>query len=194
MRNISLFAVLLLAFAPAAAAAQSQFGPISLVSGGAVHANFDQVSADGCEHTFGEILILQSYTKFYLDNGVYITGLRDNSCTQETDAFSGYSRGTLTLLPLLLAHSTVHVVADSYSGGAPVTFDYDLSFLGTGKITRDHGVYQGDADVTFDYKSQRAASTKGKLTIDGTPASITSATLMQETSGTITLPADPNAS
>jgi hypothetical protein len=194
MRNIGLFAVLLLAIAPAAAAAQSQIGPISLVSGGAVHANFDQTSPDGCEHTFGEILILQSYTKFYLDNGVYITGLRDNSCTGDTNAFSGYSRGTFTLAPLLLAHSTVHVVADSYSGGVPVTFDLDLWFLGTGKITRDHDVYRGDADVTFDFKSQRDATSKGKITIDGRSASITSATLMNETNGTITLPTPANPS
>ena len=94
---------------------------------------------------------------------------------------------------LLFAHSKVTVVADSYSdpSEAPVTFELDLWFLGTGNTTRERGVYRGDGDVTFDYKSQRTANTSGTFQIDGRRAQLTSATLMHETSGTITLPAAP---
>jgi hypothetical protein len=188
MRNISLFVVLLLAVAPAAVSAQSQLGPISLVSGGALRANFDQVSADGCEHTYGELLILQSYTAFYLENGVYIEGLRENQCSGEYGGFAGYTRGKFAMADLLFAQASVSLVAESDSGLEPVTFELNLWFLGTGKITRERGVSRGDVDVSFNYKAQRSATASGPFTIDGTRAQITSATLFHETSGQLTLP------
>ena len=188
MRNISLFVVLLLAVVPAAAAAQSQIGPISLVSGGALRANFDQVSADGCEHTYGELLILQSYTAFYLDNGVYIEGLRENSCNGEYGGFAGYTRGKFSMADLLFAQTTVSLVAESDSGLEPVTFELNLWFLGKGKVTREQGVSRGEVDVSFGYKAQRAASASGSFTIDGQRAQVTSASLFHETSGQLTRP------
>ena len=46
-------------------------------------ANFDFTSPDGCEHTFGEMWIIHSYTDYYLENGIYLQGLTDNACTFE---------------------------------------------------------------------------------------------------------------
>ena len=188
MRILSLASFLVVAFLPAVAAAQTQVGPVAVVSGGAAFANFETVSADGCENTSGEVFVIEAHTDFHLANGLYVSGFRYNSCTGEMNGYGGYAEGSFDVFGLLFAHFRGTVVAEAFSGDAPLTLELDFWWIGTGPATRENGVYEDGPAIRFSFKGERAATTRGSFTVDGEVASVTAARLVRETSGEITLP------
>src|SRR6478609_7440037 len=91
-------------FFPAAASAQSKLGPLAILSGSTAIANYDVTSADGCKHTSGQLIVVQARTGFYLENGVHVSGVTDNACTNEVYGFAGYAKGKWDVVTLAFAH------------------------------------------------------------------------------------------
>jgi hypothetical protein len=173
----------LLALLPAVATAQT-----TVISGGAAFANFATASDDGCETTEGEVFVVEAHTEFHLANGLYVSGFRHNVCTGEMNGYGGYAEGSFEVFGLIFAHFQGTIVADSFSGSAPITLEVDLWWLGTGKATRENGVYADGPAINFSFKGERAATTLGSFSVDGEVASVTAARLVRETSGQISLP------
>jgi hypothetical protein len=171
----------------AAGAGTAQAVEVTIVSGGAALGSYEQTSADGCVRTWGDIAVVEAkHGNGDLANGLYVTGMRQNHCTDDNGAgYAGFFEGRFDVFALLWGHFAGTVVVESYSGGAPLTFDLDLSWLGTGKVSRSHDVFDDGSAINFTFDASRAAITRGRFTIDGAPASVTTATLALQASGQI---------
>ena len=182
------FVVLALAVPAAAYAAPPAAPQVAIVLGSGAVAEFDQVSADGCTHTVGELAVVQATKGSELANGVYVTGMQEDLCGGSFgNGFAGYATGTFYVLPLLSARYVGSLVAPSYSGGADVTLELDLRWTGTGAISKQGGVFRDGSQIDFDWSRSRAASTRGTFLLDGEPAQVTSASLVFEAHGTVQL-------
>lgn len=188
MRNLRLITALLVTLIPTVASAQTKVGPLAIVSGNAAFASFQSASADGCQHTFGELFVLEAYTASELANGVYVSGVRDDRCTGDYNGFAGYAKGTFEVVPLVFAHYKGTLVADSYSGGAAVAVALDLWWLANGSVTHDQGVYQDGAAIDFSFNAESTTNTAGKFTLDGSAATVTASKLVNGTNGSLLLP------
>src|SRR3954468_8559336 len=91
---------------------------VAIVLGSGAVAQFDQTSADGCTHTFGELAVLQATQGGELANGLYVTGMQEDLCNGTFgNGFAGYATGAFYVIPLLSARYVGSLVAPSYSGG-----------------------------------------------------------------------------
>jgi hypothetical protein len=187
MQILRLLTAVLVSASPLVASAQTQVGPVAVVSGDAAFADFESVSADGCEHISGQLFLIQARTEFQLANGVYVTGLVDDSCTGAEDNLTGFADGTFEI-PLLLAHHKGTVNATKMFSGAPVTVELDFWWLGSGALTPQHGVVNNGSTIDFSFSGERAATTRGRFTIDGQPATVKAAKMVTDTQGQVTLP------
>lgn len=183
-RAVTLLAPLAAAIAPPAAAADPP--QVALVAGGGALGTFDLVTDGGCLHTFGEVAVVEAQVGGELADGLYVTGMQENTCTGAGNGFAGFTEGNSAVLGLVFASVTATLVAPSYSGGPPVTLEVDLRWLGRGRVTRDGGVFQDGDHISFSFTRRRSALTFGDLVIDGAPAEISMPTLVSETSGQIT--------
>jgi hypothetical protein len=157
---------------------------ITLGSGATI--DFDQTSADGCTHTTGQVVVLKATPGGELANGLYVTGMQEDLCFGTFgNGFAGYVAGGY-VIPLITAGFSGTVVAESYSGGAPVTLELDLRWFGTGPITRSGGVFDDGGAINIDWSRSRAARTAGRFDVDGEAATLTAASLVFQASGTIT--------
>ena len=160
---------------------------VSIVAGSVALATFHQTSADGCIAIDGELAVVQATRGGELADGLYVTATRQGSCTPDNgNGYAAFSEGRFYVVPLVAGRFTGTVTVSSYSGGPPLTLDLDLRWLGTGKVTRNHNVYRDGSTINFSFDASRAATTRGRFTIDGAPATVTSATLAAEASGTVT--------
>lgn len=153
--------------------------------GGGALAEFSQTSADGCVITFGSIAAVQARRGDELADGLYVTGMQEDVCAGTGNGFAGFEPLSVAVHGLASAHVQGTVVAPSYSGGAPATFELNLHFAGYDAITRQHGFYHDGSTIAFSFNRSRAAQISGTFTLDGEDMTVTSASLVQETSGTI---------
>jgi hypothetical protein len=187
MKIVVTSAVLTLTFAAIAPAAHATPQAAIVLGSGAV-GEFDQLSADGCTHTFGEIAVVQATRGAELADGLYVTGMQEDLCGGGFgNGFAGYATGQFYVIPLLSARYIGSLVAPSYSGGASVTLELDLRWTGHGAISKQGGVFHDGSQISFDWSRSRAATTKGTFLLDGEPANVTSATLVFEAHGTVEL-------
>lgn len=174
----------LVLFAPAVAAADPPQG--ALVVGSAAIASFEQVSADGCTTTFGEIALVRFVVGGELSNGLYVTGMQDNTaCGGFGNGFAGFAEGSGGVLGLIGARFTGTVVAESYSSGDAVTLELDLWWLGRGPVIRNGGVFHDDTQIWFEFSRQRDARVTGTFNLDGEAATVTTATLGFQVNGNL---------
>jgi hypothetical protein len=176
-----------LAFAALVAAlpAEAQ-AAVTLIRGGGALASFEQVSDDGCVHTVGEIAVVEASPGGEIQSGIYITGSQENTCTGAGNGFAGFSPGAFSILGLVYGHFSGTVLAPSYSGGDDFTFEVDLWWFGTGKVTRTKNVWNDGTAINFQFSASRAANTYGEIVANGVDMDVTSATLVREASGTVT--------
>lgn len=173
------FGLVLTAAAPARASAH-------VVVGSAAVADFEQTSADGCTHTTGQLAVLAASPGSDNASGVYVTGVQEDLCGGSFGSgFAAYVPGGM-VAPLLAAREHATIVAASYSGGAPVTLEVDLTWLGTGAVTRDGGVFDDGTSIELQWSRSRAARFVGTLAIDGEPAQVSNGLLAFSVQGTIT--------
>ena len=168
-----------------AGASVAHAATVTLVRGGAAIGTYEQTSADGCEITTGEIAVLEAKQGGELANGLYVTAMRENICTGAGAGWAGYVEGDFDVVGLFFARFTGTAVIESYSGAAPLTFELDLRWFGTGPVSRDHGFFRDETTIDFSFSGSRAAITVGSFTIDGVPATVTSASIVRQTSGHI---------
>lgn len=163
------------------------WSPVSstVTIGGGALAEFSQTSADGCVITFGSIAAVQARRGDELADGLYVTGMQEDVCAGTGNGFAGFEPLSVAVHGLASAHVQGTVVAPSYSGGAPATFELNLHFAGYDAITRQHGFYHDGSTIDFSFNRSRAAQISGTFTLDGEDMTVTSASLVQETSGTI---------
>lgn len=159
---------------------------VSIVSGSVALATWHQASADGCVVTSGEIAVVQTVSGGDLEPGLYVTAMRENSCTGEgLGGWAGLADGAFVVVPLLWGHYSGTAVIDSYSGAEPLTIALDLSWTGHGKITHQRDVYHDGSTISFQFEASRAATTRGTFRINGAAATVDSATLGAQASGQI---------
>src|SRR5262245_55446925 len=113
---------------------------VTLVSGSVALASWHQTN--GCVVTCGDIAVVQTKKGGDLEPGLYVTAMRENTCTGEgLGGWAGLADGSFFVIPLVWGHYSGTAVIDSYSGAEPLTVDLDLTWTGTGKTTRTHDVY-----------------------------------------------------
>jgi hypothetical protein len=183
MRRI-MFVFLALALIPTTASAAPP--TVSLVSGGAAVASFEQVSDDGCVTTFGDVAVVNARFGGELADGIYVTGMQEDTCAGTGNGFAGFAEGSFTVLGLSYARYHGELVVDSYSGGPSVTLDLDLRWYGHGAVHREKSWFRDDFVIEFSYSAYRDATTSGTFTLDGEPVTVTSARIGRQASGTIT--------
>lgn len=176
------FIVLALALVPTTASAAPT---VALVSGGAAVASFEQVSDDGCVTTVGEIAVVNARFGGELADGIYVTGSQEDTCAGTGNGFAGFAEGSFTVLGLSYARYRGELVVDSYSGGPSVTLDIDLRWFGRGVVHPERSWFHDENVIEFSYSAYRDATTSGTFTVDGEPATITSARIGRQASGTI---------
>jgi hypothetical protein len=185
MRAVHWLPLLALA-APTLAAADS--ASVTTVSGGGAIGEFSQTSADGCVITFGSIAAVEARHGGELADGLYVTGEQEDVCAGTGNGFAGFEPLSISVNNLTSAHVQGSIVVPSYSGGAAVTVEVDLTFTGTGATSRQRDSYRDGSTISFSYGRSRAANVTGTLTLDGDAMAFDWAALVQETSGTITRP------
>ncbi|MCE9580012.1 MAG: hypothetical protein K8W52_43250 [Deltaproteobacteria bacterium] len=159
---------------------------INVTLGSGAVADFESTSTDGCTHTTGQLVVLKATPGAELANGLYVTGMQEDLCDGTFgNGFAGYVAGGY-VIPLITAGFSGTVVADSYSGGAPVTLELDLRWFGTGAITRTGGVFDDGSTISLDWSRSRGARTAGQFDVDGAAATVSSASLVFQATGTIT--------
>jgi hypothetical protein len=189
MRSIGVgIATLLFAVAPASADAFK----LKLNSTG-VATTIDATSSDGCVQTTGELVFLSSSV-----DGTFaiFAGVRTDSCAEGGPVESYFlSAGPVELTSSGLSSATATGSFDAYpySGdtSTPTTFEYALTFSGTGAVTtqNSHSTSTGGG-VTLSYSTSRtrAATASGTLLVDGEAATITSAVLGNVSGGDLVVP------
>ena len=180
MKIIPLLFALSVVAVPGVALAETSF-----VHGAGALATFEHISDDGCVHTVGEIVLVQATRGGDLADGLYITGSQEDVCTGAGNGFASFTEGNFLVFPLVVARATRTVVAPSYSSGADITFEINLTWFGRGAIspTLDHFRDEGGASVS--YNASRGAATIGFVKADGVVMPITSARLIHQASGSI---------
>lgn len=157
----------------------------SFVRGEGALATFEHISDDGCVHTVGELALVEATRGGELADGLYITGSQEDVCTGAGNGFASFTEGNFPVLGLFYARFAGTVVAPSYSSGADITFDIDLTWLGTGAISRERDHFRDESSVSFSFSASREARTRGFVRADGVTMPITSARLIHQTSGSI---------
>ncbi len=158
----------------------------SVVRGDGALANIDHLSKDGCIHTVAELVLLRSSAGSELASGIYVTGSQEDVCLGTGNGFATFVDARPQVVGLRFARYQGTVVAESYSGGAPLTFEIDLTWYGKGRTTSDRNVWNDEGLVSFTYSAEREASIRGSIRADGTVMSVASAKLVRQVSGTVT--------
>ncbi len=159
---------------------------VNVTLGSGAIADFEATSADGCTHTTGQLVVLKASPGGELANGLYVTGMQEDLCNGTFgNGFAAYAPGGY-VVPLITAGFRGTVVAESYSGGAPVTLELDVRWFGTGAITRTGGVFDDGSTINLDWSRSRAARTAGQFDVDGEAATVTAASLVFQATGTVT--------
>jgi hypothetical protein len=159
---------------------------VTVVRGGAALATFHQTSSDGCLLIDGEIVVVEARRGGGLANGLYVTGTRVDVCAGDNgNGYAGFAEGSFDVVGLARGYFAGPAVVESYSGGPPLTFELDLSWLGQGAVTQTHDVFRDGDIIEFSFTATRDARTVGGFTIDGEEAEVTAAWLLAGTSGRI---------
>jgi hypothetical protein len=182
MRKLGLGLVML---GSLAITAQAETFPLHYSSSG-VFVAFEQV--DGCTYTSGVL-----FTETTSDGpfaGVF--AVVENTCDDSdfTGIINGGGPVTYTNSGLQSATVSGTIETTSYNGETPATFEFSLSFTGTGSAiiekSRTKLSSPGEyVELTVDSSRRRTATTSGTLTTDGAPLSITGAFIGHGTSGSV---------
>ena len=160
---------------------------VAVVSGGGAIAEFEALSSDGCTRTVGELVVVHATRGGDLASGVYVVGSQDDLCNGGFgNGFAGVAPASFAVSGLGGAHVSGSFVVPSYSGGADVAIALDLAWTGTGAVSASGGAFHDGASIAIQWGRSRAATTAGTFDVDGAPATVTGATLVSETSGSIT--------
>jgi hypothetical protein len=164
-------------------------------SGSGAVVTFDELSEDGCLHTVGT-LVFQSAASIG-QQGIVLGETFDNCNLDEygnaTESFFvGGGEVAYDQSGLSSATATGSFTASYYSGSAtgPLTFDFALTFSGTGatSTTASHWLSTaGAVTLSFSAQRQRSATTGGSLTINGEQATLSDAQLFSETAGELVI-------
>src|SRR5262252_3221432 len=122
-------------------------------------------------HTEGCTAITAIVTGLHARNGsadltdvVVVSGSLDDICLGESHPFFG-AGGSFSINGMASAHASGTVVATSYTDSPPITFEFDLSFTGSGAVTRQASSFRdtgpGGVTLSFLYDTFRAANVSG---------------------------------
>jgi hypothetical protein len=183
MRTLSAF----MAVVGILSSAQADAATVTLIRGGAALATFTQTSSDGCIVINGELAVVEARRGGELASGLYVTATREDVCTPDNgNGYAGFAEGRFDVAGLLFGRFAGTVVVESYSGGPPLTFELDLWWLGSGPISFVRDVFRDGNTINFSFGASRNAITRGTFEIDGAAATVSSATLASQASGSIT--------
>jgi hypothetical protein len=164
-------------------------------SGSGAAVTFDELSADGCVETVGT-LVFQSAPSIG-DQGLVLGETIDYCNLDEygnpTESFFfGGGEVSYDQSGLSSATATGSFTANYYSGTAtePLTFDFALTFTGTGATSTTTSNWistAGAVTLSFSAQRQRSATTGGSLTINGEEATLSGAQLFSETAGELVI-------
>ncbi len=184
MRRVTMLIAAMVVLAGARASVAQ--AAVALVRGGAALATFERISADGCQIVSGELAVLEARTASENANGLYVVGVQEDICLGTGSGFAGYATGQFDVVGLLYARFRGSLVAESYSGGPPVTIELDLHWFGSGEVTRERSFFRDESQIAFTFSARRNAVTVGQFDVDGEAMPLTSATLARETNGQVT--------
>jgi hypothetical protein len=181
MRN-KLIAALVVAAIPLSAQAAPA---VTVVQGNGAFVSFSHVSDDGCVSTWGQVVVLQSHAGDDKE-GVIAVATRYNSC-DGSEGFGYFGGGDVsyTVNGLSSASAEGTLTLSSWNGGADITIDLDLTWSGTGSISKGGYKYQDEYVLDFNWQQGRAATTSGTFDLDGQPADLDGAMLIQGVAGSV---------
>jgi hypothetical protein len=174
-----------------ASAAADNFHAVLKTSG--VMANFEGTTADGCVQVSGVFFTDLS------DQGPLgeLFGSATDSCTggdPVTAAIFGFGDAAYTSNGLGSASASGTIVTFSAGSIAPLTFEYSLTFSGTGatQTQQQHGHFvstgpDGNVTMSFSSSRRRAAIVSGSITVDGGAVTLTDTFLGAGISGDLSV-------
>jgi hypothetical protein len=155
---------------------------------------FSDVSADGCVETTGQ-LVITAAPGLPGPQGI-ILGSSTDHCNLNEDGeptssfFFGGGEVTYSSNGLASATASGTVIATSFFGGDPITFEFDLAFSGSGPVRTTTNRFistAGGVTLFFNAQRQRFATVTGSFTIDGETATLSDAQLFSETAGELVI-------
>jgi hypothetical protein len=175
---------LIAALAVAAVPLTAQAATVTAVQGNGGIVSFAAVSEDGCVSTMGQLAVLDSHAGDDKE-GVLAVFVSYDSCTGAGGG--GYGTGDLAFAVngLSSARAEGTLVLAAYSG-EEVTLDLDLTWTGTGAVSASGGFNSKDEwAMDFQWNQARAANMTGTLFVDGEPADLADAMLIQGAAASI---------
>jgi hypothetical protein len=144
--------------------------------------SFEQLSADGCRHTTGQVGAAVSLElPGTSSTRVLVVGLEQDLCSGQSRHFYGSKEGGAFVLGLLFGKAHATLLAGDEAHPVPIAVELDVSWVGTGAI--QGACQESDApeytEVTCNF--QRAGAASGVLRVGGQAAAVTGVQLLQRT-------------
>lgn len=177
---------LIAALAVAAIPLTAQAAPtVTVVQGNGAFVAFSHVSDDGCVSTWGQVVVLNSHAGDDKE-GVVAVATRFNSC-DGSNGFGYFGGGDLSFSVNGLSSASAEgtLTLSSWNGGDDITIDLDLTWTGTGAISKNKYRYADEYVLEFNWQQGRAATTSGTFDLDGEPADLDQAMLIQGVAGSV---------
>jgi hypothetical protein len=148
---------------------------------------FDHVSQDGCVHTTGQLAAVFSLS--YPNptfTGIIVSGSRRDLCQGSSQIIYGTSHEGFFVLGVVFARAEGLVLTGDGMHPTPITFEFDLNWLGQGRTDRTCSSASDPSHAELTCNVHRSALLQGELTIDGEPVALSGATFVQRTVGHVT--------
>jgi hypothetical protein len=158
----------------------------SIVNGNGAFVAFSQVSGDGCLVTTGQLILLHNDAGDDRPEGVLAVATQVDTCDPDDfgNGFGGVAGLPFTASGLSSAHTAGTVVLDGFNGGQ-LTLDLDLTWTGTGAVSRQSSRFRGENTFDFQSSESRTARLAGWLDVDGAAADLSGALLIRGVAGSI---------
>ncbi len=158
----------------------------TVVNGNGAFVAFSQISDDGCVVTAGQLVLLHNNAGEDRPDGVLAVATQIDTCDPEDfgNGFGGVAELPFTTSGLSSAQTAGTVVLDGFNGGQ-LTIDLDLTWTGTGAVSRQSSRFRGENTFDFQASESRAANLSGWLDVDGAPADVSDALLIRGVAGSI---------
>jgi hypothetical protein len=182
MRN-KLIAALAVAAIPLTA--QAAAPTVAVVQGNGAFVSFSHVSDDGCVFTSGQLAVVQSHAGDDKE-GVLAVATRFNNCDGTFGAgYFGSGDLSYSVNGLSSASAQGAVVLTTWNGDADIIIDLDLTWTGTGAVSKGGFRTHDEYVLDFNWQQGRAATTVGTFDIDGEAADLDGAMLAQGVAGSV---------
>jgi hypothetical protein len=158
----------------------------TVVNGNGAFVAFSQVSEDGCVVTTGQLVLLHNNAGEDRPEGVLAVATQIDTCDPDDfgNGFGGLAALPSTTSGLSQAHTAGTVVLDGFNGGQ-LTLDLDLTWTGTGAVSRQSSRFRGENTFDFQSSESRTASLSGWLDVDGAAADLSDALLIRGVAGSV---------